>query len=94
MGAPIRQCSGRLHQEVGGCLEISSCGSTHQERHLRAARPVRRSGVSGLAAPGELPFLGSPAFPLYPSASGGGRQRVVGVAAACAGQYAGWGKRD
>ena len=73
MGAPIRQCSVRLHQEVG-----------HQ----------RRSGVSRLAAPGELPFLGSSAFPLYPSVRGGGRQRVVGVAAARAGRYAGRGERD
>ena len=75
-------------------LETPSCGSTHQERHPRAARPVRRSGVTRLAALGELPFLGSSAFPLYPSASGGGRQRVVGVAAACAGRYAGGGERD
>ena len=58
-------------------LEISSCGSTHQKRHLRAARPVRRSGVTRLAAPGELPLFGSPAFPLHPSARGGGIRRVV-----------------
>ena len=63
-------------------------------RHLRAARPVRRSGVTRLAAPGEQPLLGSLAFPLYPSASGGGRRRVVGVAAAHAGRYAGGGERD
>ena len=61
---------------------------------LWAARPVRRPGVTRLAAPGQLPFLGSPAFPLYPSARGGGRRRVVGVAAARAGRYAGGGERD
>ena len=41
-------------------------------------RPVRGSGVTRLAAPGELPFLGSLAFPLYPSARGGRRRRIVG----------------
>ena len=59
-----------------------------------AARPVRRSSVTRLAAPGVLPFLDSPAFPLYPSARGGGRRRAVGVAAARAFRYAGGGERD
>ena len=74
--------------------EIPSCGSTHQERHLLSVRPVRRSAVTHLAAPGELHFLGSPAFPLYLSARGGGRRKVVGDDAARAGRYAGGGERD
>ena len=45
-------------------------------------------------APGELPFLGSTVFPLYTSAHGGGRRRVVGVAAARTGRYASGGERD
>ena len=78
MGAPIRRCSTRHSlgiNPVGGChilvLGIPSCGCTHQEGHFVAVRPVRRSGVTRLAAPGELPFLGCPAFPLYLSARGG-----------------------
>ena len=73
-------------------LETPSCGSTHQERHLRAVRPVRRSGVTRLAALGELPFLGSPAFPLHLSTLGARRRRIVVDAVDRAGRYAGGGK--
>ena len=66
----------------------------NQERYPRAVRPVQRLGVIRLAAPGELPFLGSPAFPLYLSARGEGRRRIVGDNVARAGRYAGGGERD
>ena len=75
-------------------LEIPSCGSARQERHLRAARPVRCSGVTRLAAPCEVPFLGSPAFPLYVSSRGKGRRRVVRHTAARAARHASGGERD
>ena len=41
--------------------KIPSYGGTHQERHLHAVRPERRSGVSRIVCP-----------PYIPSAEGGG----------------------
>ena len=45
--------------------------------------------VSWLADPGEMPCVGSPAFPLYLSARGEGRRMIVEDATARAGRYAG-----
>ena len=57
--------------------EIPSYGGTHQERHLHAVRLERRSGVTRIVAPAELPRLGVPTLLIY-------RSRRVGVAARAA----------
>ena len=45
--------------QVSTFAEIPFSRSTHQKRHLLAVYPVRRSGVTRLAAPGELPLCRS-----------------------------------
>ena len=77
MGEPIDRRSVRLHQVLRSGSEISSYGGTHQERHLHAVRLERRSGVTRIAAPAELPRLGVLTLLIYLS-------RRVGVAARAA----------
>ena len=66
-----------LHQVSWSGSEIPSYGGTHQERHLHAVRLERRSGVSRIVAPAELPRLGVPTLLIY-------RSRTVGVSARAA----------
>ena len=74
MGEPIGRCPARHLRVSRSGSEIPSYGGTHQERHLHAVRLERRSGVTRIVAPAELPRLGVPTLLIY-------RSRRVGVAA-------------
>ena len=57
-GEPIDRCSVRLHQMCRGRgRRYPFYGGTHQERHLHAVCLERRSGVTRIVAPAELPCL-------------------------------------
>ena len=75
MGEPIDRRSVRLHHvfAVGDTLPRL----THQERHLRAIRLERRSGVARIVGPAEFLRLCVPSLLIY-------RPRRVGVAARAA----------
>ena len=77
MGEPINRRSVRLHQVLRWGSEIPSYGGTHQERHLHTVRLERRSSVTRIVAPAELPRLGVLTLHIY-------RSRRVGVVARAA----------